>query len=99
MTLNKRQIFILISFAIILVAIPLTLYLVKQTQIFQPKAAFVPKVEFTDASGNVITETTNPNIKLRITKETVTASPSPAGIGTTGPSGTLILLPRLDVGS
>lgn len=87
--MTKRQLFILLSFAIILVAIPVTLYLVRQTQIFQPRAAFIPKVEFTDASGNVITETTNPNVKLRITKETVTSSPSPASV-----SGPIVILQR-----
>lgn len=72
MALTKRQVYILIGFVIILVAIPVTIYLVRQTQIFKPKAVFIPKVEFVDASGKVITQTTSPNVKLRITKEVAT---------------------------
>lgn len=75
--INKRQIFIIAGFIILLVSIPMTLYLVRQTQIFQPKAAFIPKVEFVDEGGNVITETSNLTVKLRIRRETV-ESPSPS---------------------
>ena len=75
--MTKRQVVILIGFAIILIAIPLTLYLVQQTQIFRPKAAFIPKIEFVDTSGSLITETSSPNVKLRITKEAISPSPSP----------------------
>lgn len=85
--MSKRQTLILIGIGLVILAIPLTIYLVRQTQIFQPKAAFVPKIEFTDASGNVITETTSPNVKLRITKEAV--SPSPSSV-----SGPIVLLQR-----
>lgn len=66
---SRKQLLAILSFVIILISIPVTLYLVKQTQIFAPKAAFLPKVEFVDATGQVITETTSANIKLRITKE------------------------------
>lgn len=69
--MSKRQLFILIGFAIILVAIPVTIYLARQTQIFAPKAAFVPGVEFVDESGQVITETSSANVKLRIRRESV----------------------------
>ncbi len=100
--MTKRQTLILIGFVIILVAIPATLYLVRQTQIFRPRAAFIPKVEFVNDTGQVITETTNSNVKLKITKETapssspsaqVSPSPSPS------PGATLIQLPALDFGS
>lgn len=84
--MTKKQILILIGFIIILVSIPATIYLVRQTQIFAPKAAFIPKIEFVDATGNVITETTNPNVKLRITKEAVTTSPSPSPTQVPSPS-------------
>lgn len=87
--MTKRQVYILIGFVIILVAIPITLYLVGQTQIFRPKAAFIPKVEFVDAAGQVITETSDPNVKLKITKETITSSPSPSSV-----SAPIVLLQR-----
>lgn len=73
--MTKKQILIFIGFVIILISIPVTMYLVRQTQIFAPKAVFIPKIEFLDAAGQVITETTNPNVKLKITKE---AAPSPS---------------------
>lgn len=81
--INKRQSLIIIGFIILVLAIPTTLYLVRQTQIFQPKAAFIPKVEFVDNAGNVITQTSTPNVKLRIRREPVVSpspSPSPSGI-------------------
>lgn len=85
--MTKRQIIILIGFVIIVIAIPVTLYLVRQTQIFKPRAAFIPKVEFVDAAGQVITETTDPNVKLKITKEAApTPSPSPSVSPSSSPS-------------
>lgn len=75
--MNKRQILIIIGFIILVLAIPLTLYLVRQTQIFKPKAAFIPKVEFVDVTGAPITETTDLNVRLRITREEA-PSPSPS---------------------
>lgn len=76
--MTKKQILILIGFIIILISVPISLYLVRQTQIFAPKAAFVTRVEFVDALGNIITETTSPDVKLRITKESVQPSKSPS---------------------
>lgn len=107
MTFTRRQVFILIGFVIILTAIPVTLYLVRQTQIFKPRAAFISKLEFVDNSGNVITQTTSPNVKLRITKEvatpSATTSPSVSPVAspsaTASPSGSLIQVPALDGGS
>lgn len=82
---NKRQILIIAGFIILLLAIPLTLYLVRQTQIFKPKAAFIPGVEFVDETGNVITETTDLNVKLRITSE-LASSPAPSAEELPSPS-------------
>ena len=73
----KRQTLILIGIGLVILAIPLTIYLVRQTQIFRPRAAFIPKIEFVNASGSLITETSSPNVKLRITKEAISPSPSP----------------------
>lgn len=79
---NKKQILIIAGFIILLVSIPVTLYLARQTQIFKPKAAFVPEVEFVDDIGAPITETTDPDVKLKITKE---AAPSPSSSPTASP--------------
>lgn len=84
---NKKQPLTIIIFIILLIAIPVTLYLVRQQQIIKSRAAFVPKVEFVDASGNVITETTNPNVKLKITKKTAPSPSQPV-------SGPIVLLQR-----
>ncbi len=83
--INKRQILIIIGFIILLLAIPVTLYLVRQTQIFNPKAAFIPKAEFLDSNGNVITQTSTKNVRLKIIRE-VAPTPSPASSVTPSPS-------------
>jgi len=75
--MTKKQLLFLIGFILIVVSIPATLYLVRKPQIFAPKAAFIPKIEFVDDSGQVITETANPVVKLKITKEAPTLSPTP----------------------
>lgn len=88
--ISKKQILIILGFIILLLAIPATLYLVQKTQIFRPKAAFIPKAEFVDATGNVITQTSSQNVKLKIIKEvaaTPLASPSPAESPSPSPSG------------
>lgn len=85
MNLTRKQIWAIVVFVILLFAIPLSLYLVRQTQIFAPRAAFVPKLEFLDDTGNVITETTNPNVKLKISKE-ILPSPSPSPTASPSPS-------------
>ncbi len=80
----QRQTLILIGIAVVIAAVPVTLYLVRQTQIFQSKAAFIPKIEFVDDTGSIITETQSPNVVLKITKE---ESPSPSPSPTSSPSG------------
>lgn len=76
--MTKKQIIILIGFVIILISIPATMYLARQTQIFAPKAAFIPKIEFVDELGNPITQTATSFVKLRIVKEMATSSPFPS---------------------
>ncbi len=72
------------------------MYLVRQTQIFKPRAAFIPKVEFVNDTGQVITETTNSNVKLKITKEAVTTFPSPSPTQISSPSPSPTFQPGLD---
>lgn len=76
--MDKKQILAALAFIILLAAIPATMYLIKQQQIFKSKASFIPRAEFLDSSGNVITETSSVNVKLRITKEVAASSPTPS---------------------
>lgn len=76
--MNRKQTLAIIGFIILLFAIPITMYLVRQQQILKSRASFVPKAEFIDAQGNVITTTNTSSVRLKITKEQVVPSPSPA---------------------
>ena len=51
------------------------LYLSQNPQIFKPRAAVSnPKAEFVDDSGNTIASTSNPNVKLKITRNSGSSS-------------------------
>lgn len=78
---DKKNLLIIIAF-ILIIAIPVTVYFVRQSQIFKSRASATSGAEFLDASGNPlpvdsngIAQTTDPNVKLRIVK--TEASPSP----------------------
>lgn len=78
--MNKKQIILIVIVAILLIAIPLSLYLVRQRQIVRSRADEPNvSVQFVDDSGQVITETHNPNVKLRIILPIIPATSS-AGI-------------------
>lgn len=65
--MNKKQIIIIVVSLILLVAIPLSLYLVRSRQTVRSRAAEGgARVEFVDDQGNVITETRNRDVKIRI---------------------------------
>ncbi len=51
---QKRNLIRLTMVLLVLVAIPLSIYLVKQRQIFRPKAAATPSLEFLDSNGAVM---------------------------------------------
>lgn len=78
---NRKQLIGLAVLIFILVAIPLTIYLVKQTQTFKPKAFGIPPLEF---SGPGVSEgnppkTTSQNVQLRLTYSAIPGtSPSPS---------------------
>lgn len=78
--MGRKQLISLAGFIILLIAIPATMYLVRQTQIFKPKAAFITKIEFVDQLDNPITQTATSSVGLRIVREA--ASPFPAAIDT-----------------
>lgn len=86
--MSKKRVLSIVVFIILLMAIPATMYLVRQQQTLKSRAAFIPKLEFVDATGKVITETTNPNVKLRITKEQTGLTPSPSPTASPSPSPT-----------
>jgi len=51
---SKKQLISIIVVIIILVAIPLTIYLVRQTQIFKSKASGVPSLDFITGQGGAV---------------------------------------------
>lgn len=68
--MGKKQILAALAFIILLAAIPISMYLIRQQQVFKSKANFVPKVEFLDEEGDTITQTSTTSAKLRIIKGT-----------------------------
>ncbi|TSC86839.1 MAG: hypothetical protein G01um10147_714 [Microgenomates group bacterium Gr01-1014_7] len=73
---SKKQLLTIIGLLILLIAIPLTMYLARQTQIFKPRATGTAPMEFfrtgtgfvdigTNAAGTPVS--TEPNVKLRLT--------------------------------
>ena len=78
---DKKQILLIIGFIILLVAIPVTSYLVRQSQIIKSRAAFTTTADFLDSAGanaNIVQETKSTSVWLRIThKEAPSSTPNP----------------------
>ena len=88
--LSKKQFFLLISLFILLVAIPLTLYLARQSQIFKGRATTLApsSVAFVGLSGNPPT-TSSQNVELKLAYNPnygINTTPSISSPVTSGPS-------------
>lgn len=81
--MSKKTIITGLLFVILLVAIPLSLYLVKQQQVIRSRADFIPRATFVDENRNPITQTASRRVKLRITKELAQERPGPTSTNTT----------------
>ncbi len=66
MKIKNKQVITFLIIIVLIIAVPMTLYLVRQQQILKSKADFVSNIEFLDAGGNAITVTSSANVKLRI---------------------------------
>lgn len=80
---NKKQILTIIGFIVLLVAIPVTFYLVRHPQIFKSRAAFTTSFVLLDANrsplpqASGVFQTRTSSVTLNITRVETSPSPSP----------------------
>lgn len=88
---SKNQVLAIIGLVILLIAIPLTMYLIRHPQIFKGRAAGRPPLEFFGAgvTDGTPPTTTSQNVNLKLTYGTGSApSPSPSPTPTPTPTPT-----------
>jgi len=66
-SLSKKRLTSLGVFLLLLIAIPLSLYLIQKQQIFKGRATPNSSIDILGPSGNVITTTANKNVQLKLT--------------------------------
>lgn len=75
---NQKGFIHILFLLLILAGIIVGIYLVQNPQIFRSQAEQGTKIEFVDGSGNVITQTSSPDVRVRVTY--VPSGPLPSAV-------------------
>lgn len=81
---HQKSVFQVITLLIILAGTAVSVYLALHPQIFNPRASNdQTRIEFVDGNGNPISNTTSPNVKIKLTYVAPTSTTSVQGVSTT----------------